>query len=311
MDKKLVLAGVMTAVVTPFNERLEVDEPALRTYVSRMIELGASGILTTGYTGEISVLSPKEQLEITRICANEIGGRVPLVGCVDTQSLSEAIEFAKASKAAGADAVQINSPFQSLLRRGYLATPDASVGFYQALSVQADVPMSVFQYPAWSGLQYSTETMNRLADIENVVAVKEATELDKYIEEAAILRGRVAILADNNGYTLLAMLLNGADGTMVGISNIGTHLWIQLWNAVQRGDFKDAVELTNTRLVPLMDCFIRDLGRTPASFVARVKEALAMMGHIPCAAVRQPEPAVTEEQREQIRKALSAAGLLA
>lgn len=310
MSKKLVLTGVMTAVVTPFNERLEVDEPALRAYVSRMLQLGASGILATGYTGEISVLSHQEQLQITRICASEINGRAPLIACVDTQSLLEAIEFAKASKAAGADAVQVNSPFQSLLRRGYLTTPDASVAFYKALSDEADIPMSVFQYPAWSGLQYTTETMNRLADIENVVAVKEATELDKYIEEAAVLRGRVSILADNNGYTLLAMLLNGAEGTMVGISNVGTHLWIQLWNAVQRGDLKEAVDLTNTRLLPLMDCFIRDLGRTPASFVSRVKEALVMMGHIPCGAVRQPEPAVTDEQRQQIRTALTAAGLL-
>ena len=161
-----------------------------------------------------------------------------------------------------------------------------------------------------TGIGRALHTVVGQGQLEEVLLAR-PEERRKYIEEAAILRGRVAILADNNGYTLLAMLLNGADGTMVGISNIGTHLWIQLWNAVQRGDFKDAVELTNTRLVPLMDCFIRDLGRTPASFVARVKEALAMMGHIPCAAVRQPEPAVTEEQREQIRKALSAAGLLA
>jgi 4-hydroxy-tetrahydrodipicolinate synthase len=310
MDKKIALTGVMTAVVTPFNEHLEIDEPAMRAYVGRMIDIGASGILATGYTGEISVLSHEEQLRITRICADEIKGRVPLVACVDTQSLREAIDFAKASKEAGADAVQVNSPFQSLLRRGYLTTPDASVAFYKALSDEADIPMSVFQYPAWSGLQYSTETMNRLADIENVVAIKEATELDKFIEEAEVLRGRVSILADNNGYTLLAMLLNGADGTMVGISNVGTELWIELWDAVERKDLGHAVDLTNGRLLPLMNCFIRDLGRTPASFVSRVKEALVMLGHIPCGAVRQPEPGVSDEQRKQIRTALAAAGLL-
>ena len=311
MDKPLKLHGVIPAIVTPFTADLALDEQGLRRYVRHMLGIpGVSGILCNGYTGELSSLGRRERARVVEICAEEIGGRVPLIAGTDGRSTSEAIALAREAKAAGADGIQVNSPFEHLLKRGMLLTPDVPVAFFRALSDEAAVPMLVFQYPAWSGIAYPTGVTRALADIEYVAAVKEAVDIDKYVEEHQALNGRIPLFADNNGYTLLAMLLLGADGTMVGISNVGTELWAELFAAVQQGEVSRAVELTNRRLLPLMDVFSRDLGRTPASFVGRVKEALVMQGLLETAAVRAPEAAVSDAERATIKAALAAVGIL-
>lgn len=311
MAKKLKVQGVIPAMVTPFKDDLSLDEEGLRRYVRHLLGIrGVTGILCNGYSGEITALSRNEQTRIVTICADEIKGRLPLFACVDAQSTREAVELARDAQAAGADAVQVNSPFQNLLRRGLLATAEAPVNFFRTLSDEVGIPMTVFQYPAWTGLAYPTETMVKLAEIEHVVGVKEAVDMDKYVEEYQALHGKVALLADHNGYTLLPMLLLGADGTMVGISNVGTEIYVDLFDSVQRGDLKRAVELMNHRLFPLMTGFSSNLGRTPWSFLARVKEALRMLGLLESATVRPPEPPATDEDRRAVRSALQAADLL-
>jgi len=91
---------------------------------------------------------------------------------------------------------------------------------------------------------------------------------------------------------------------------VGLALYVALFEAVQHREFGRAVELTNTRLLPLMQALATDLGRTPTSFVSKVKEALVMLGLLDRAVVRPPEVPVTEAERIAIRQALTAAGLL-
>lgn len=311
MPKHDWLAGVMTATVTPFHPDGTLDEAGLRSYVRHLISTsGVTGVLCNGYTGEIDALSHEERRTVVRICAEEINGRGILIAAIDGSSTEVAIQLGLAAKNAGADVIQVNSPFQNLLRRGFLGSPAAAVDFYKTLDREVDLPMSVFQYPQWSGLTYSPETLKELVRIKNVVAIKEAVDLDTYVADHRAIAGQVSLFADHNGYTLLPMLLLGADGSMVGISNVGTTLWVDLFARVTAGDRNAAVELTNTRLLPLMEAFSRDLGRTQTSFVAKVKEALQMLGLIESATVRQPEPLPSAIEREAIRSALLAAGLL-
>jgi 4-hydroxy-tetrahydrodipicolinate synthase len=311
MQKAVWLRGVIPAIVTPFREDLQLDEAALRRYVRAVLATpGVAGVLCNGYTGEGGALTPDERRRCIEVCAAEAGGRVPVIAGIDARSTAEAVAMAQDAKRAGADVIQVNSPFEHLLRRGFPRTVEAPVRFFRALNDEVGIPMLVFQYPTWSGLTYPPEVLARLAEIEYVVAVKEAVDLETYVADYQAVHGKVALFADHNGYTLLPMLLLGADGTMVGISNVGLELFVALFEAVQRRELQRAVELTNTRLLPLMQALAADLGRTPTSFVSKVKEALVMLGRLEQAAVRPPEVPIGEEERQVLRHALRAAGLL-
>lgn len=311
MTAKFKVEGVIPAVITPFLPDFSLDLVSLREYVKHVADLdGVKGILSIGYSGETSSLTLDEKVRIVESCKEVLPEGLPLYGCVDAQSTSEAIEHGQRLKEAGADAIQINSPFVNYLRRGYLATPDASVDYFRAISDNVGLPMTIFQYPEWSGLSYSTDTLERLSEVPNVVGIKQAGSLDRYIQDFEVLSGRIAFIADNNGYSLLAMLLRGADATMVGASNVGTELYCQLFAATQAGDARAATELMNSKVLPLLNCFTRDLGHTQSSFAALMKEALVMQGLIRHATVRPPERPASEADLETVRRTISQVGLI-
>jgi 4-hydroxy-tetrahydrodipicolinate synthase len=305
------LHGVVTAVVTPFQEDESLDLAALAGYVEHVLSVpGVEGILTCGYTGEVTSLSRDEQLEVVSTVIRTVGGRVPVISGIEPTSTRDTIAFGRQLKDAGADVLQVNSPFYNVLRRGLIRNEDAVVQFFRDLADGIGLPMTVFQYPPSSGVCYPPSTIARLAEIEHVVGVKEAVPMETYEADYKAVAGRTAMFADNNTYTLIGMLLYGTQGSMVGIGNVGTHLWTELYGLTSSGRFTEAIELSNSRIVPLIDTFSRDLGQTHWSFVARVKEALVQMGLIPNGTVRSPEPAVNEEDREEVRATLLKVGLL-
>jgi 4-hydroxy-tetrahydrodipicolinate synthase len=308
---QISLQGVVTAVVTPFHEDESLDLEALRKYVEHVLSVeGVTGLLTCGYTGEITSLNRDEQLRVVSTVAEVSGGRVPVISGLQPTSTVDTVAFGRELKAAGADVLQVNSPFYNILRRGYLNNEDAVVKFFQDLADGIDLPMTVFQYPVASGVNYPASTIARLSEIDHIVGIKEAVSMETYVADYNAVAGRTALFADNNTYTLIGMLLYGSEGTMVGVGNVGTQLWTRLYDLVASGDVTAAVQHANDKLVPLMNTFTRDLGQTPWSFIARVKEALLQMGLIPNATVRAPEPPVTEADRTEIRATLRQVGLL-
>ncbi|WP_213451372.1 dihydrodipicolinate synthase family protein [Rhizomonospora bruguierae] len=305
------LQGVVTAVVTPFHQDESLDLDALRKYIEHVLSVdGVTGLLCCGYTGEVTSLNRDEQLRVVRTVAEATDKRVPIIAGLQPTSTVDTIAFGRELKAAGADVLQVNSPFYNVLRRGYLANEDNVVKFFRDLADGIDLPMTVFQYPTASGVCYPPSTIARLAEIEHVVGIKEATSMETYAADYDAVAGRTAVFADNNTYTLIGMLLYGSAGTMVGVGNVGTHLWTRLYQLIESGDTAAGVRHANEKLVPLMNTFTRDLGQTPWSFVARVKEALFQMGLLPNPTVRAPEPPVTEADRTEIRETLRRVGLL-
>lgn len=310
MSKPVWPSGVLPAVVTPFKPDGSLDTDALARYVDHVLAIeGVNGLLCAGYTGEGSSLAPSEKAQVVEICARAAGGRVPVFAGIDAPSTRSAVEAGQLVKDAGATGIQINSPFYNFVRRGFLLDPEPAVRFYQTLDAEVGLPMTIFQYPRGSGLTYPVSTLVELAAIDNVVGIKEAVDMDTFLDDHDALNGTVSLIADNNTYTLLSMLFYGADATMVGIANVGTELYCQLFAAAKSGDHSGAVALANERIVPLMNVFARDLGRTSWSFIARVKEALVLMGLLPNATVRGPDMPATDEDRRVVRDALKAAGL--
>jgi 4-hydroxy-tetrahydrodipicolinate synthase len=288
-----------------------LDTDALERYVDHVLGIeGVNGLLCCGYTGEGSSLSREEKEQVIGVCARAADGRVPVFAGIDAPSTRSAVEFGKDARDAGATGIQVNSPFYNFVRRGFLSTPEPAVRFFTTLTEEVGLPMTIFQYPRSSGLTYPPSTLLELAKLDNVVGIKEAVDMDTFLDDHDVLNGKVSLIADNNTYTLVSMLLYGADATMVGICNVGTELYTQLFAAAARKDHSGVVELANERIVPLMNVFARDLGRTSWSFIARVKEALVLLGLLPHAVVRGPDMPATDEDRRVVRDALDAAGLL-
>lgn len=307
----LDLTGVVTAVVTPFEDDESLDIPSLQEYVEYVVGVdGVNAILTCGYTGEGGSLSREEQLTVVRAVTQTVNGRIPVISGVTPTSTKDTIEFGIKLKDAGADALQINSPFSSLLRRGFLQDEEIAVKFFTDLAKGIGLPMTVFQYSTSSGLTYPPRTIARLCEIEQVIGFKEAVGMETYEADFKAVAGKKKLYADSNTYTLLGMLLYGSDGTMVGIGNVGLPLWTKLNRLVSAGDQTGAVEHANAKIVPLINTFSRDLGQTTFSFVARVKEALVQLGRIPNGTTRAPEPAVTQAEKEEIRATLIQVGLV-
>src|SRR5690606_32576217 len=159
----LDLRGVVTAIVTPFRQDQSLDLPALRSYVEHVLSVdGVTGILCCGYTGEITSLSREAQLQVVSTCAEVSNGRVPIISGLQPTSTVDTIAFGRQLKAAGADVLQVNSPFYNVLRRGFLKNEDLVVKFFKDLADGIDLPMTVFQYPPSSGVAYPASTIARL-----------------------------------------------------------------------------------------------------------------------------------------------------
>jgi len=305
------LSGLVTAVVTPFRDDETIDHDALASYVDYVLGFDrVKGILAAGYSGEGPGMSRDETLEVARTVVRSADGRVPIIVGVSPTSTKETIEFGNRLKDAGASALQINSPFYSILRRGYIPNDDTAVQFFEDLADGVGLPMTVFQYPTASGLTYPPNVISRLSENPLVIGFKEAVGMETYEADVQAVRGRKKLYADNNTYTLIAMLLYGSDGSMVGVGNVGLPLWVELNRLVESGDQGAVVSFANEKIVPIINTFSRDLGQTPFSFIGRVKEALVQLGHIPNGTTRRPEPPVTDEDRVLIRETLERVGLL-
>lgn len=305
------LSGVVTAIVTPFKDDESLDIPALKSYVDYVVNVeGVTGILTCGYTGEGGSMNRDEQLTVVRAVTETVNGRIPVISGISPTSTKDTIDFGNRLKDAGADALQVNSPFYNILRRGFVHDEQIAVKFFTDLSNGIGLPMTVFQYPTQTGLTYPPTTVAKLCEVDKIIGFKEAVSMETYEADFKAVAGRKKVYADNNTYTLLGMLLYGSDGSMVGIGNVGIPLWAELNRLVAAGNQTDAVAHANTKIVPLINTFSRDLGHTSFSFVARVKEALVQMGRIPGGTAREPEPAVSDAEKEEIRSTLIEVGLL-
>lgn len=312
MAKKLELHGLFPALATPFDNGLQIMDTEFASLVSRVAQTpGVGGLVINGHCGEVTTLSPKERQHTVKVARAEAPSGIPIIAGIESLSTQGAIERAQEAKDAGADAGLILPPFDYIVRRGSARTWQAPYRFFSTLAERVDLPLVVFEYMAWSGLAYTTDTLVRLAEIDNVVAVKDAIwNVSIYAEHYAALKGKVSFLAACDAPELLGMMFIGADGALVGISNIATELWAAFVSDCLAGKFNEARQLFVERLMPIMGHVFGDLESNPTSFNAMTKEALVQMGQFTNSLVRPPEMDATDQDREMIKRGLRMAGLV-
>jgi 4-hydroxy-tetrahydrodipicolinate synthase len=308
MNEPLRFAGVLPANILPFRADLTIDEPAYRRHIRWLADTrGVTGIVANGHAAEVSSLTREERKRALAIALDEVAGACPVIAGVYTDGTLEAVELARDAKAAGAAGVLVFPP--TLFMWGAQLKPDMVVRHFSEIAEHADLPIVVFEYPPASGIGYAPETLARLAQIPQVAAVKDwSNEIVALEANLRALRatGRPVALLSAFTMSLMASFLLGADGAISGMGSVTADLQAELFEACQKGDL-DGARRINDRLAPLVRMFYAP------PFVDmhnRMKEALTLLGRIPAAHVRPPLTPVPPVEREAIRVALVASGLL-
>lgn len=307
--KKWDYKGILPALQVPFLEDGGIDEKELRLFVDWLLSHeGITGLVTNGHTGEVFALSLKERAEVTRICASQAKGRVPVVSGICCEGISEAVEHAHAFVEAGASGALVMPPHM-WLRFGM--RPEHVVEYFAAIGEASKLDLVVHIYPAWTRASYSTETLLELAKLPWVKAFKIGTrEMSKYARDVTALRKAApekALLTCHDEY-LLASMVQGVDGALVGFASFIPDKITALFRAVQRGDLKEAMRL-QLEINPLKES-VYGLGEPTGDAHSRMKTAMMLAGRFRSNRVRAPIRPPQGPELEQIRRALDDAGML-
>lgn len=259
------LTGCGTALITPFKNG-EVDYDAFAALVDRQVEAGIDFLVPLGTTGETPCLEDEERIRILQI-AKEHSKGVPVVVGGGTNSLQHTIRSMKMLEPYGVDAFLIVVPYYNK------PTQEGQYQYFKAVAESTDKPIVLYNVPGRTGANMTAETALRLAEVPNIVAIKEASGNREQIE--AILAGAPEgfhVLSGNDDDTLWMMQQGGA-GIISVASNVAPALMAEFVGAVRKGDIKKAEQM-NARLTPLFtNCFVES-NPIPA------KAAMAAMGLI-------------------------------
>jgi 4-hydroxy-tetrahydrodipicolinate synthase len=295
MNKK-PFQGTGTALVTPFKRDGSVDEQALRRLVDFQIDEGIDMLLPCGTTGEGATLDSVETERVVSIVIEQSRRRVPVIVGAGSNSTAKAIQGTKSAKKLGADGVLSVGPYYNK------PTQQGFFEHFKAVAESENIPIIVYNVPGRTGSNIEAKTMLRLAEIPNIVAVKEASgNLGQIMD---IIRDRpkeFRVLSGDDGIAL-AIVAMGGDGLVSVVSNEAPRMMREIIDAGLTGNLERAREL-HYKLLPLMNVNFVESNPIP------VKAALAMMGLIE-ENYRLPLVPMTPANREKLGKIVEALGLL-
>lgn len=289
------LHGMISTVVTPFDEDDRVDLELLRAEVKYLLDQGVTALCACGSTGEGQTLSVEESQAICEVVVDEVAGRVPVVGGVIQNSTAQAIRYSLALKEAGVDYLQV-TPVH------YVFAPSAeeTIEHYRLVGEAVGLPIVLYNVVPWALVP--VDTIERLASVPQVVAVKQSGgDMHLLVDLLARVRERFTILAALDDLHYPAFVL-GAHGALAAVPTVTPKLSVQLWDAVQAGDHQAALAL-HERILTVWRAI--DGPNLPAT----IKAALQLQGReggLP----RKPFAPATPQERERIAAALRAASLI-
>ena len=289
--------GILPALVTPFtDDGKAVDFERLRILVHRCIELGVHGVAPCGTTGEFVNMTIEEKKQVIKAVVEEVNGRVKVVAGTGASGTDQALEMTKFAKDVGADAALVVTPY-------YLKPADRGVyEHYDTLASKADFPIILYNIPQCTGLQLSWQMVEDLAQIPNIVGLKDSSGQLSYI--LAVLekvRDKINVLCGHDE-VVVAALAAGCSGALLASANVIPDVWVQIYNHIKNSELQKARELQYK---------VQKIARIIAgSGPVGTKAALNMM-KIKVGPVRQPLSVggeLTYEAREEIRLDLEKIG---
>ncbi len=288
-----VFEGVHTAIVTPFAGG-EVDYDALGRLVEWQVESGVSGVVPCGTTGESATLTEKEHGEVIEFVVRQVRGRVKVIAGTGSNSTRTAIELTAHAEKVGADGALLVSPYYNK------PTPEGLYQHYLEISKSTSLALVLYNVPSRTGRNLPAEVVERLAQRENIVAIKEASG---YLGQVSRLCANttLSVLSGDDSLTLPILSLGGK-GVISVASNVAPAQMQSLVKAYLSGDARGALSVHNTLLALFKALFI-ETNPIP------VKTALGAMGKIR-EEFRLPLVSMEEDNKRRLVEVLSQLGIL-
>lgn len=283
-------------MITPFKSDNSIDEAALRRFVDFQINGGVNMLLPCGTTGEGATLDDNETDRVVQIVIEQTRRRVPVIVGAGSNSTAKAVQMTKRAKRLGAEGVLSVGPYYNKpTQQGYFE-------HFRAIAEAEDIPVVVYNVPGRTGGNIEAKTMLRLAEIANIVAVKEASgNLGQIMDIIRDAPRDFAVLSGDDAMALAVIALGG-HGIVSVVSNETPGLMSAMIDAALAGNLAKAREL-HYKLLPLMNINFIESNPIPA------KAALAMMGLIE-ENYRLPLVRITPANREKVGKIVEELGLL-
>src|SRR5277367_2400408 len=290
-----MFTGCGTALVTPFRQDLSLDETALRRLVRRQIEAGIDFLVPCGTTGESPTLSRDEHLHVVEITLSESNGRAPVLSGAGGYNTAEVIDLAIALESMRADGILSVTPYYNK------PTQEGLYQHYKAIAEAISIPIVVYSVQGRTGVNVEPATLKRLAQIENIVGVKEASgNVSQIAQVIGQVPERFALLSGDDALALPVIALGGQGVISVVANEIPAEMTL-LIRACLEGNFTQAREIQR-RFLPLMDINFVESNPMP------VKAAMAAMGLLE-PVWRLPLVAPKAQNEEKIRGVLESFGL--
>ncbi|NPA39197.1 MAG: 4-hydroxy-tetrahydrodipicolinate synthase [Thermodesulfobacteria bacterium] len=284
------LKGSIVALVTPFKDG-KVDEASLRNLIKWHLESGTHGILVLGTTGEAATMDMDERKRVMEIALEEAKGKVPLIVGTGTNNTKVALKYTKLAKEMGFDAALIVAPYYNK------PTQAGLYQHYSTIAKEVDIPIILYNVPGRTSVNILPETTAKLAEIPNIVAIKEACGSIKQITEVLMRVPSDFTVLSGDDFTALATVLLGGKGVISVAANVMPKEMAQLMESALNGDVATAKEL-NLKLFPLFKGMFIETNPVPAKF------ALWLMGKIETPEVRLPLAPLSESSLESLKNLL-------
>lgn len=291
------IRGIIPPVATPMQANEDLDLPRLRWFIDHLITEGVHGIFVLGTNSEFYALDEREKQEVIATAVAHVHGRVPVFAGTGAESTREAIRLTKMAEKEKADGVSVITP--------YFVSPSQQEIFdhYRRIAESTSLPVVLYNNPGTcGGVKIDVDTVVRLAEIKNIVAIKDSSgDLQNTNEITRAVPERFSVLMGRDTLIYPALFF-GARGAVPATANIAPRLLVDIYEAAVRGDHA-AGKAAQLRLNPIR--LSLTLGTAPGG----VKAALSVMGMSigPC---RLPVAPLSPEKMQKMRAVLDGAGLL-
>jgi len=301
----LNLRGIIPASVITFDADGRFDENAYRRYLQWLLPQGPVALAINADTGEGPHLWPDERERVLRVAVEEAGD-VPVVAGLSASFTAQAVDEAKRAEQAGAAGLLV---FPIPAYQGTPLDPALPVAYHEAVADGCGLPLIAFQLqPALGGVIFSEETLTRIAAIESVVALKEASfDARLYLATRRMierLERPIDLLTGDDNFIYESFVM-GAEGALIGFGTLATDLQVEMYGLTRQGRWAEARAIWE-RILPLEEAVYAQPVR---DYRARTKVALQHLGVIDSTVMRPPLLPVSEAAAERVRAALAAAGL--
>lgn len=289
--------GSLVAMITPFKENGKIDENGIKELVEFHIKNGTDGIVPCGTTGESPTLSHEEHKKVVELTIKAAAGRIPVVAGTGSNSTWEALELTSHAKENGADGALVVVPYYNK------PTQKGLYMHYKKLAEEIDISIIVYNVPSRTGVNMLPETLAELAELKNIVAVKEASgNLDQMTQIVELCGDKITLLSGDDKL-LLPVLSIGGKGVISVVANIIPRDVSDMVREFEERNYQKAKEIFLSKVYPLSNAMFYETNPIP------VKTSVRLMG-MPSGELRLPLSPMSESNLTKLKADLIKFGLL-